>query len=84
MKKEEITVKLLKLIDEEFFDDSNKIDKNTLLISSNLLDSMEIMVLTDLIETNFNIELNAHEIKEKYLDNVSKISELVLSKISNE
>ncbi len=52
------------------------------LISSGILDSISILQLIDVLEKNFNIEFEAHEIDKEKFDSIDLIYEMVKAKMS--
>lgn len=52
----------------------------TPMMSSGILDSINTLKLTLFLESEFNIEIDAHETSEEYLDTLEKICKLVESK----
>ena len=61
-------------------DDKNELLNDTPLISSGVLDSISILQLVDVIEKEFKIEFEAHEIDRDKFDSIDLIAELVASK----
>lgn len=64
-------------------DNENELLNDTPLISSGVLDSISILQLVDVIEKEFNIEFEAHEIDRDKFDSIDLITELVASKNPN-
>lgn len=63
-------------------DDSDELTYELPLISSGILDSISILQLIDVLEKNFNIEFEAHEIDKEKFDSVNLIYEMVKDKMS--
>ena len=61
-------------------DSENELLNDTPLISSGVLDSISILQLVDVIEKEFEIEFEAHEIDRDKFDSIDLITELVASK----
>ena len=61
-------------------DSTEDLKNNTPLISSGIIDSISILQLVDLIEKEFNIEFEAHEIDRDQFDSIDLINELIASK----
>jgi acyl carrier protein len=53
---------------------------NTPLISSGILDSISILQLVDVLEKEYGIEFEAHEIDRDKFDSIDLIAELVATK----
>ena len=67
-------------IDEDSAED---LTNNTPLISSGIIDSISILQLVDLIEKEFNIEFEAHEIDRDQFDSIDLINGLITAKKDN-
>jgi acyl carrier protein len=67
---------------EQFLDDASadELTDQTPLISGGVLDSINTLKLVNFLETEFAIDIQAHEVGIDYLDTVDQISELVGSK----
>lgn len=50
------------------------------LISDGLIDSISALQLVDFIETQFNIEFEAHEVDRDNLDTLSDIERFIITK----
>jgi D-alanine--poly(phosphoribitol) ligase subunit 2 len=63
-------------------DNEDELLNDTPLISSGILDSISILQLVDVLENEFEIEFEAHEIDRDKFDSIDLIAELVASKKS--
>ncbi len=61
-------------------DNPNELLNDTPLISSGILDSISILQLVDVLEKEFSIEFEAHEIDRDKFDSIDLIVALVNSK----
>ena len=61
-------------------EDPSLLTPTTPLMSSGILDSVNTLKLTLFLESEFNIEVEAQETNEEYLDTLEKICKLVESK----
>ena len=61
-------------------DDPSELTDNLPLISGGILDSISILQLVDILEKEFKIEFDAHEIDRDRLDTVDLITQTVQQK----
>jgi len=61
-------------------EDPNLLTPTTPLMSSGILDSINSLKLILFLETEFGIEIDAHEASEEYLDTLENICKLIESK----
>jgi acyl carrier protein len=62
-------------------EDPNALTDATPLITGGILDSIATIKLVAFLENNFKIEVEAHEMGVDALDNLSRIAELIQSKL---
>ena len=62
-------------------EDPDLLTPTTPLMSSGILDSINSLKLILFLETEFNIEIAAHEASEEYLDTLENIGKLIESKL---
>ena len=60
--------------------EAEQLSDSTPLVSSGLVDSITTLQLVEFIETEFNIEFEAHEVDRDNLDNLILIENFVESK----
>jgi acyl carrier protein len=58
----------------------DELAEDTPLISSGILDSLATLKLSMFLEEQFGIQVDAHELEEEYLGNITKIEQLVSAK----
>ena len=81
---DDIKTTLKEFILREFLpgEDANELTDTTPLITGGILDSIATLKLVLFLEERFGVKLEAHETDPDYLDNIAKISDLILSKKS--
>lgn len=74
--------KIKEILLNEFIEveDSSELEFNTELITSGLLDSISILQLVDILESEFEITFQAHELDKTKFESIDLISEMVASK----
>lgn len=58
-----------------------KLENDTLLISSRIIDSISTLKMVDYLEKKFKIEFQPHEVDTDNLDSIDLIAQFVASKI---
>ena len=71
---------ILEHIQEEYGSDDAKINNDTPLLSSGIIDSISALELVEFLEATFGFEFQAHEVDQENLDTVDRIEVFVLSK----
>lgn len=71
---------ILEHVQEEFGGETEKINTDTPLLSSGIIDSISALELVEFLESTFNFEFQAHEVDQENLDTVDRIEAFVLSK----
>ncbi len=77
-----IRERVIHIIESNFFSLAG--DPSVNLISTGLLDSLKVMILVAKLEQAFDVRIEAHEIDAEKMDNVDKISMLIVSRLKNE
>ena len=62
-------------------DNENELTYDLPLISGGILDSISILQLVDVLEKEFNISFEAHEIDRDDFDSIDKIASIVNKKL---
>ena len=62
-------------------DENLKLENDTLLISSRIIDSISTLKMVDYLEKKFNIEFQPHEVDTDNLDSIDLIAQFIASKI---
>ncbi len=62
-------------------DENLKLENDTLLISSRIIDSISTLKMVDYLEKKFKIEFQPHEVDSDNLDSIDLIAQFVASKI---
>tara|TARA_B100000315_G_scaffold260105_1_gene319299 strand:+ start:1215 stop:1448 length:234 start_codon:yes stop_codon:yes gene_type:complete len=60
---------------------NKKINKNTKLISSNLIDSMSVIEIISFVEKKYNVTFKQNELSIKNLNTVGKIETFIKKKL---
>ncbi len=68
---------------KEFLPDESpdELTETTPLITGGIIESIGALKLIDFLEDHFGIEIEAHEVSEENLDSLSKIMNLIHSKL---
>jgi acyl carrier protein len=61
-------------------DSIDDLQYDTTLVSSGILDSISIIQLIDVLEKEFNVEFEAHEIDRDQFDSINKIEKIIVGK----
>jgi acyl carrier protein len=61
-------------------EDPDSLTDSTPLISGGILDSISTIKLVTFLEQSFNIQVEAHEMSADYLDDLSRITAMVLER----
>jgi len=75
---------LISYISESLIPENTEINKDTSLISSRLIDSINTLKLVDFVEETFNVELDAKEVSREFLDTPQMIVNLILEKLNKQ
>lgn len=80
---ESITSTVKEYILREFLpgEDPEELTDSTPLITGGILDSIATLKLVEFLETQYNIQLMAHDIDVEHLGTISNIANLVRSKL---
>lgn len=61
-------------------DNPNELTYDLPLLSSGILDSISILQLVDILEKEFSIEFEPHELDKDLFDSINKIADIVEAK----
>ena len=80
----EVESEIRRYILEEFLpgEDPNNLTTTTLLISTQVLESLAILKLVAFLEGEFGVTIEAYETSEDYMDTIADMTRLVQSKKS--
>lgn len=83
MATDNVKEKIKSFILEEFLpgEDPAALTDSTALVTGGILDSLATLKLVAFIEEEFGVELHAYEMDAEHLDNLTKIAELVHSRV---
>ena len=73
--------KIKEYIVESSLTESNKIEDNTLIFDSGLLDSMGLLFLIEFLNENYDIEVNDEELNPTNFESINNIVDFVQKKI---
>jgi len=82
----EIKAEVRRFLIEKFFAGApeNYLNDSTFLITSGLINSIDVIDVINFIETRFGIEFLPREIDARNLDTLGQIEELVRKKLANQ
>jgi len=75
---------LISFITSNFISDKTELLKDTKLISSGLIDSINTLKLVDFVEETFGVEFEANEVSREYLDTPQLILDLINRKLKKQ
>ncbi len=84
MTRDDVTRRVKAYIFEEFLSHENPdlLTEATPLVTGGILDSIATLDLVSFLEEEFGIAVEAHEVDVENFNNLTKIADLVLSKLS--